>query len=123
MIAVTDEQRQALGLTVRDTHRTPSPVPGMAPVIVVRKTQGRTAMIELQGEVGRRGKPPKVAGTTIFIAQGAKRTTLEGWQFATSTTRIRVEILFPPSEAGGQAWIAAFWKNSRDESGPAATPD
>jgi|GEM_PF-1176093 len=123
MVTITNEQRQALGLTIADTHRTPVPVPQTSPFIQVKKQLGRTVTIELRQEANKRGRPSKVAGATIFTFTGANPpTSADGWKFSTNTTKTTVEVPFGSSNMGDTVWITAFWNNSRDESGPAAWP-
>ena len=120
---VNDEQRKALGLTIRDTTRTRTPAPTMAPYVVVKGTRGRTVILEVRGDAFKRGKPAGVAQSTILthVGNALPKTTRE-WNFALNATRSTVEVDFGPSETGGKVWITAFWSNRAGESGPSARP-
>jgi len=123
LVSVTNDQRQELGITIASGSRTPVPVPGVRPFIEVIKVEGRTVTIDLRQSKTKRGKPTKVAGATVFTYTGAiAPLTSDPWKFVTNTTKTLVEIPFGPSSMGETVWIAAFWSNSRDESGPASTP-
>jgi len=121
--ALTSDQLLQLGVTVPKTTRSASPVPGTSPHIKVTKTDGRLVTVELSQTKAKRGKPTKVAGAIVFTYVGATAPQgVDGWKFATATTRTTIELPFGPSAAGDTIWITAFWNNSRDESGPAAIP-
>jgi hypothetical protein len=123
MISVTNDQRQALGLTIAETKRTPAPVPQQKPFIKVLKMDGRTVSIRLQQDSSRRGKPAKVMNATILTHTGPTMPTASsGWDFVTNTGKTQLDIPFAPSATGDTVWITAFWNNERNESGPAATP-
>jgi len=121
--SVTNDQRQALGLTIPSGERHPAPVPTTSPFIQVVKVVQRNVTIELRQASNRRGRPSKVAGATIFTATGTiAPTAVAAWTFIGSTTKTTFEVPFPPSATGDTVWITAFWKNSRDEAGYAANP-
>jgi hypothetical protein len=123
--AVTNEQRTELGITVRKTPAS-RPVPADAPATDIKSVNGRTVRIRLHDSVGglRRGKPPLVAGATIFTFIGTSPPadpTL--WTFQGNTTRTTIDVTFPDSTPpGAQVWFTAFWRNERDEAGPASAP-
>lgn len=125
--ALTNAQRIDLGITVPDVDPTPVPVPEFAPDIDIVSTMGRTVRIRLhdsQAPPGTRAKPDGVSGATVFSFVGDEPPAdIAQWQFQTNTTRTVVDIEFPATvENGAQVWFTAFWRNPRDESGPATTP-
>jgi hypothetical protein len=123
---VTAQQKSDLGLTVRDTQPSPIPPPATAPDIDIVSTVGSTVKLRLHpaGEPTRRGKPAGVAGAAVFSFVGAVAPTEESaWTFQGLTTRTTVDITFPGTVApGAKVWFTAFWRNPRDQNGPAATP-
>jgi hypothetical protein len=125
-MTVTDEQRLALGLTVRKTEPTPQPPPADAPLVQVTKVAGRTINIKLIDTTNptRRGKPAGVAGASIFTHIGATPPAeITDWVFQGNTGRTTGSIDFPPTTApGATVWVTAFWFNNRKASGPAADP-
>jgi hypothetical protein len=124
--SVTNQQKSDLGLTVRDVGPTPIPPPSDAPDIDIVAVSGNTVRLRLHeaGQSSKRAKPDGVAGATIFSAVGAVApTTEEAWTFQGNTTKTLFDVTFPPTiEPGAKVWFTAFWRNNRDESGPASTP-
>jgi len=119
---VTDTMKVMAGVTVYKTTRTPSSVPRTSPFISA-KPNGRSVLIELQKDRSKRGKPAGVQGATIFTHVGPTAPqSMDDWKFMASSTTTTVEIPFGPSATGDTVWITAFWKNTRDESGPATPP-
>ena len=122
--SLTNGQRVLLGLTVRDT---PSPInpPTTAPVLEIVKTNGRLISIALR-EVGseRRGKPAGVSGATVFSYVGATPPAdINAWKYEGEPTRTSFDVEFAPTvAAGAQVWLTCFWKNFRDQAGPACMP-
>jgi len=122
MISVTDDQRQALGLTIASPDRKPVPVPSARPKVNFNGINGRTVSVELRQDSNKRGRPTKVTGATIFTAPlGTSLTDTDSWSFLTSTTQTKVDVTFPAGEAQ-TVQITAFWTNARNESGPAGFP-
>jgi hypothetical protein len=123
---VTAAQKEDLGLNPRDNQPSPIPVPASAPDIDIISTNGNTVKIRLHeaGEPTKRGKPAGVAGAAVFSHVGATAPTDEAdWKFEGLTTKTALDITFPAATApGSKVWITAFWRNPRDQSGPAATP-
>lgn len=125
-LTVTNAQRFSLGLTIRDTSPSPQPPPGSAPDIDVLAVAGRTAKIRLHDSTSstRRGKPPAVAGASLFSYVGTTPpASLSGWKFEGNGTKTTIDVVFPVSvPAGATVWFTAFWYNGKAQAGPAATP-
>ena len=125
-MTVTAQQKQDLGLTVRDVEPSPIPAPANAPGIMIKSTIGNTIRIKLIDTQNptRRGKPDGVDGASVFSFVGETAPTDEaGWKFEGNTTLTTVDITFPSTVApGAKVWVTAFWFNPRAESGPACTP-
>lgn len=123
--SVTDRQLSDLGLTVRDHKPSPIPAPTVAPEIDFLPTGTRTIRIRMHNETTlRKKKPDGVKGATVFYHVGATAPNeLKDWTFHTNTTKTTLDVDLPPSvAAGSQIWFTAFWRNPKDESGPATTP-
>ncbi len=119
----TDEQRVSLGLTVRKSPA-PIPAPDFAPSMDIVSVNGRTITVRLHDGSPNRAKPAGVAGATVlsYIGQTAP-DEMGGWKFEGGTTRTMFEVSFSPTlEPGATVWLAAFWTNPREKSGPACTP-
>lgn len=120
--SVTAAQKIELGLNVR-AMPTPIPPPAHAPALDIVSVSGRTVRIRLHDSTGasRRGKPAGVAGATIFsyVGQTAPTDPAE-YKFEGNTTRTIIDVVFPDTVApGAVVWLTAFWRNERDQSGPA----
>lgn len=123
--AVTDAQKIDLGLTVRKTPA-PRPVPSTSPTIKIVSVTGKTVKLRFEDAdaTNKRGKPKDVVGLTLFSCVSATQPTeMSQFKFEGNTTLTTIDVGFPPSvAAGATVWFTAFWRNARDESGPAAQP-
>lgn len=121
----TDTMRSDLGLTV-DADPAPIPPPSEAPEIDFMPTATRTIRIRLHNEktLGHRGRPHGVKGATVFSYIGEEAPIdLNEWKFEGNTTHTVINIDPPPTvPSGTKMWFTAFWRNPRDQSGPATTP-
>ena len=122
----TDAMRAELAIRIRDTDPTPQPIPVEAPVLTVLSQVGRVVQVRLidakEGE--SRGKPAGVAGATVLIC-AAEEAPLDpaAWSFCVNTTKTLVDIeLVPSIAAGAKVWLIAFWRNRKDQAGPASVP-
>ena len=122
LMNVTDDQRQALGLTIRDTP-TPVPAPGVAPVVFAELVGGRSVKITLRQNSNLRARPEGVADALIFTHLGPTAPAeMNGWAYAGTVSRTATTITLPPSPAADKVWVCAFWTNAKGQSGPASTP-
>lgn len=121
----TNEMRVDLGIRVPDVEPTPVPPPTEAPQLVVDSLMSRVLTLKIRNaDEDSRGKPAGVAGATLLMHVGEDApldpTT---WVFLMNTTKTTAIIDFPSTiAAGAKVWITGFWRNRRDEAGPAATP-
>ena len=119
--SVTNDQKNSLGITVRDA--TPSPInpPTTAPVLEIVQAIGRIVKIKLRGQDSeRRGKPAGCAGAAVFAFAGATPPAeIAEWTYQGTATRTNFDVEFPTSTpAGAQVWLAACWVNPRNQQGP-----
>ena len=122
LMKVTDEQRQALGLPIHSTTRTPVGRPTHQPVVSIERTRGRTVLGKITGPTGRRGRPAGVESIVVFMHAGpTPPDSIDGWTYADTASRSTFELAFGPSETGDTAWLTAYYLNARGEAGPAAT--
>jgi hypothetical protein len=125
--AVTNENKTAIGVTVRKTEPTPMPPPAFAPQIVVESVIGRTAKVRLADATApaKRRRPVNAEGATILSAYGATPPPAgdSGWKIEGQTGRTTFSIEFG-HEVGSTTpcWITAVWYNRRGEYSPATTP-
>jgi hypothetical protein len=123
-ITVTNEQRQELGITLRDTEPSPIPPPAFAPKIDIVSVTLNVVKIHLHDaeNPSRRGRPVGVDGAALFTFVGDEPPTTEaGWKFEGITTKTDRDVAFPSTVApGSKVWFTAFWFNPTKESGPSA---
>ena len=124
--AVTDAQRVALGIVVRDTSPTPVARPAYPPLIEVQQVAGNGVTIRLldSRDTSRRGRPVVAIGATVFSYVGDVAPVEESaWTYEGNTSKTTLTVQFsqllPP---GTKVWFTAFWYNRRAESGPPAAP-
>lgn len=124
--AISDTAKAALGVHIVDTHRTPQPVPGFAPLMTVLKTDGRIFTLRMANpnEPDAKRRPLYTAGISVFSYVGdtpPMHATDFKFEGVTGHTTISVEI--PPTvPVGSTVYFTCFYFNNRKESGPAATP-
>jgi hypothetical protein len=123
--AINAHQIRELGLTVRDSSPSPIPAPTVAPEMDFIPTGTRTIRVRLHNEQTlNRKKPEGVKGATLFYHVGETAPAeLNDWTFYTNTTKTVNDVELPAEIASGATvWFTAFWRNPKDQSGPATTP-
>jgi hypothetical protein len=118
---VTDAHKAALGLTVRATTRTASPIPTSTPMAIIDTSQGLRHTVSLFDETTRlsRAKPRGVSGCEIWIKIGepAPAGPSELKYFVTAT-RTPYVVEFEGADAGKVVYYMLRWVNTRGERGP-----
>jgi hypothetical protein len=125
-LSVTDAQKVALGLNVRNPHPTPRPAPATRPVLSVVSTSGQTLRIRMTDELTptKKAKPPFVTDAEVFYFIGENPPAdLVLWHYEGQATRSVFDLTLPGTLATGtKVWIAARWTNGRGEAGAVSTP-
>ena len=115
-----------LGCPVPDVEPSPVPVPPTAPVLLVRKVDGRTIEMSISDELtpGKKAKPTGVASYQIFSFIGANAPAeLDEWDLEGSGTRFVMAVTVPASvEPGTKVWLCARWLNAKTQAGPVSAP-
>jgi hypothetical protein len=127
----TNADRAEMGITVRDTSKTPSPTPTSAPVVQVESGQRLTHRLKFTDAAAptRRGKPPGTIGAEVWLAltptgQPAPPLNPPGaggggsYKFLSVSSRGNLQTDFPSAEAGKTAYYALRWVSTRGEKGP-----
>jgi len=120
----TDADRATIGITVRDTSRTPSPTPTTRPLVSVDPGTRLTHQLRLvdEGSPTRRGKPEGVAGAEVWVklvdAGTPAPTDPAALSFLTLTSRPTVRTEFKSADGGKTAVYMLRWVNTRGEKGP-----
>lgn len=119
----SDAMRSSLGITVPKQAVAHVGPPEGQPVVRILSVEGRRVLVQLsQAGSPRRGRPDDVVGATIFTHVGpTEPTQASDWTFYTNVTRTRFTIQCPAELAPGETvWVSAYWRNRRDERGPAS---
>jgi hypothetical protein len=120
----TDADRAEIGITVRDTSKTPSPTPTTRPLVSVEGGSRLTHELRLvdEGSPTRRGKPEGVAGAEVWVklidAGQPAPTDPSVLSFLTMTTRPTLRTDFRAADGGKTAVYMLRWVNTRGEKGP-----
>ena len=120
----TDADRAEIGITVRDTSKTPSPTPTTRPLVTVDPAARLTHELRLvdEGSPTRRGKPEGVAGAEVWVklidAGQPAPTDPSVLSFLTMTTRPTLRTDFRAADGGKTAVYMLRWVNTRGEKGP-----
>ena len=119
--AVSDDERAALGITVRDT--VVSAAAGVASRPVLQADTSKPGQITVAfADEGTPTKKAKPAGVTACLLQFKKGGTAPAadadWQFLGLDSATPYLAAFDSADAGEPVWIRACWINSRQEQGP-----
>ena len=122
---VTDEQRQALGLKIRDRHPTPIPIPDTTPKIDIVKVIGRFVQLRIYDQsTPKKTRNPDARGANVWSYVGeTPPTDINLWTLKGQPTRTHFDVEFssdvPP---GSKVWFTAAWYNPRGELGMLVQP-
>lgn len=120
----SDEERAALGITVRDKTKSPVPVPGTRPVAVVDASQRLRHEIGFadEGTPTKKAKPAGVMGVEIRMAITAAGTGAPAdpaaYTFVAMDTATPYVLDHAGADAGKTAHYILRWVNTRGEKGP-----
>jgi hypothetical protein len=121
--AVTDTDRAALGITVRDKTHTPVPAPTVFPVVSADTSVPLNVKVNFHAEGGR-GKPAGAHGAEI---RWAKREmppeSLDELTVSAFSTRSLYALEFDLSERGKKLFFAARWERPSGAKGPWSAVD
>jgi len=119
--AVTDAQRQSLGVTVRSTTRTPTGAPTTKPVAQVDTSQRLRHTVSFFDELTptSRAKPDGVQGCEIWIKIGEPQPAgPDDFKYLATDTRSPYLAEFDAADAGKTAYYILRWVSTRGETGP-----
>ena len=116
---VTDDDRRAMGIHIRDTKPTPAPVPTTFPILAIDTSVARRLTIAFRDNASNSAAKPKgVHGAEIKWLIADERPTVEQLTNSTFDTRTPYTLVFNDQERGKTVWICARWQNTRGEKGP-----
>ena len=121
--SVTDAQRAALAITVRDTEPTPSPAPRTRPVVTVdfSKRLRHTLRYVDSATPTRRARPRGVIGAEVWVqvaAAGEPPRDPSDLKFLLLSTRTPAVTEFTGPDGGKTAHYMLRWLSTRGETGP-----
>src|SRR5688572_16323958 len=108
--AVTNANKELIGVVVRDTEPSPQPPPALAPLVTPLGVVGRIARFKIADAQfpNSRRKPVNAMGATIMAATGpvAPPAGDPGWAVQGQTGRNTFLVQFPNSvEPGTPCWV------------------
>ena len=116
---LTDDDRRAAGIPIRDSKPTPSPVPVTYPVVSVDTSTMRRLIVRYRDSgTETKAKPKGVHGAEIKWIISDERPMVEELINSAFDTRTPYTIDFEDSQRGKRVWICLRWENTRGEKGP-----
>lgn len=118
---ITQDQKADLGLTIRDTTKSPIPAPTTSPILtIVGATPGQlTVRYADQNTPAARKKPVGAIALQLFAATSATVITNPATlPLKASVTRNPVGLDFDSGDAGKTAYVAGRWITRRGLVGP-----
>lgn len=117
---VTDTQRQAMGITVRDTTPTPVGPPTTRPVASIDTSERLRHVIEFTDEATptSKAKPAGVMGCEIWVKIGTTPVDPSELTFLAVDTRTPYTADFPGADGGAIAHYMLRWVSTRGDKGP-----
>ena len=118
---VTDASKQAIGITVADTTKTPVAVPTTAPVGQIQQANRLEHIVNFADVTTPtlKAKPAGVRGCQIWIKIGTTPpTSVSELQFLATDTRTPYVAQFDAADAGKTAYYWLRWENTKAETGP-----
>lgn len=117
--AVTNQQRESLGVTVRDSDPSPVPVPTEAPLASVDTSKRFQHTVTILGPDGGRGKPEGVKAAEVWVKIGGTTDEgIEGFTYAGQATRSSFVHSFANDDGYKTAHYAVRYINGKGEPGP-----
>ena len=126
--AVSNTNKDLIGVRVIDRNPTPIPRPSFAPGLAIESVFGRTINGRAYDPAFplRRRRPDGVHAVSIFTYVGETPPAgmdAAGWNFAGTVNRLDFQVVLPTSvAAGAKVWVTCCFLNFSSESGPACEP-
>lgn len=116
--ALTTGDRNTLNLPLKDTNRTPAPVPTTVPIGQVNTNRRLEHTISFTNEDGALAKPAGVRGCQIWFKIGDAPTDPSQLSFMATDTASPYVHHFNGDDAGKNVYYWLRWENTRGETGP-----
>ena len=116
---ITNDDRRAMGIHIRDTKPTPVPTPTTYPVLAIDTAMSRRLTIAFRdSEASTIAKPKGIHGAEIKWLVADEKPTVGQLTNSTFDTRTPYTLVFDDEQRGKTVWICARWENTRGEKGP-----
>ena len=116
---VTDSERRALGINIRDSKPTPAPVPVSFPVATLDTSVTMRIGISFRdSESNTAAKPKGIHGAEIKWSIADEKPLTEDLANSAFDTRTPYTLDFADAQRGKTVWIRLRWENTRGEKGP-----
>ncbi|MDR1602359.1 MAG: hypothetical protein LBS42_08025 [Tannerella sp.] len=118
--AVTNSDRENMGLPIHDTKPTPPRIPTEMPIGEIDFSVHLRHIIHVRdGKLTGRTKPPQVHGFEVWYKIGGGQPMSDSeWGYANFSTRSPLTITYPLSDVGKVVYYRFRWVNSRNQPGP-----
>lgn len=123
--AVTDESKQAIGITVSDGSKTPVAVPTTAPVGRIEQLNRLEHTIHFGDATTptSKAKPAGVRGCQVWVKVGTTPVaSASELHFLATDTRSPYVAHFDNTDSGKTAYYWLRWENTKGEPGPWSPP-
>ncbi len=117
----SNDEKQALGITVRDGIMTPAASAATRPVLQADTSEpGRlTVAFADEGTPTKKAKPAGVTACLLQVKKGGAAPACDAdWHFLGLDSATPYLAAFDSADAGAPVWIRGCWVNSRQEQGP-----
>jgi hypothetical protein len=118
--AVTDADKENMGLPLRDTTRTPTPAPSTIPELELDSSIiRRVSVIFKDSGSDKRGKPAGVHGIELrWSLLEAVPTSVEDLKNSAFDTASPYTFSFDEADRGKALYICPRWENNKGDKGP-----
>jgi hypothetical protein len=118
--AVTDKEREDMGLPVHDTKPTMAPAITSRPEVEVRFQQiQRHELVVKDSELKGHAMPPHAAGFEVWSKVGEPAPATENdWKLVAQAPHSPYELTYSESESGLRVYYRVRWMNTRGVPGP-----
>jgi hypothetical protein len=118
--AITDQEREDLGLPVHDTKPTPAPPITSRPEVEVRFPQIQQHLLVVRdSELRSRAMPAHAAGFEVWRRVGDPAPVSDAdWQLVVQAPHSPYELTYGEAESGLRVYYRVRWMNTRGVPGP-----
>jgi hypothetical protein len=118
--AITIPIRDELGLIIKDTTRTPVPVPSTYPEFFVKVKDIRMLEVHFKDKgSANKARPYGYSGAVVYYGvSDAAPVEAEDLPHSLLATKTPYTLTFTEAERGKRVYIALVWQNEKGQKGP-----